>query len=227
MNSRTLNFRVTMYLLIGLAMAIAPACSTSFAKHSVAPSKTTASSAAVTPTSPNESRPETRVMPLNVDGKVSEVELKLFNQASLPLTTYVPGKEFSSEVGSSGEGKAVRFNYSPDGKQDGKAYIHIFLPTRSTSLEGIQDLLLNDGGLLASNGWELVDRTDIVSYAWAREKLIYQQRTGNQTFVGAIYVGEHNSQAFYAFTHYPVEYSNDFEPRSTVVLESLQFRDEQ
>ena len=219
-----MNFRPLIFLLIGLSVAIVPACTTSFAKSKVNLSSTTSPSAAVAKAS--ESRPETRVMALNVDGKVSEVELKLFNQPALPLTAYVPTKDFSSEVGSSGEGTAVRFNYSPDSKKDSKAYLHVFLPARSTNIEGIQDLLLGDGGLLASNGWDLVDRTDIVSYAWAKEKLIYQQRTGNKTFVGAIYVGEHNGNAFYAFTHYPVEYSKDFEPRSTVVLESLQFRDE-
>jgi hypothetical protein len=222
MNSGAMNFRILIYLLLGLAVAIAPACTISFAKSKATPS----GSPSVVLAKADESRPATRVMSLNVDGKVSEVELKLFNQPALPLTTYVPTKDFSSEVGSSGEGTAVRFNYSPDSKKDSKAYLHIFLPARNTSVEGIQDLLLNDGGLLASNGWDLVDRTDIVSYAWAKEKLIYQQRTGNKTFVGAIYVGEHNGRAFYAFTHYPVEYSKDFEPRSTVVLESLQFRDE-
>lgn len=169
-------------------------------------------------------RPATRILPINIEGEVTGLELKLFDQASLPFTAYVPSKDFTSEVGSSEEGTGTRFYYSPKGVKDEKAYIHIFLPAQATSTEGVQDLLMSDGGLLASNGWELIDRTDIVSFAWAREKLIYRQRTADQTLTGAIFIGEHNGSAFYAFTHYPVEYSDGFEPRSTVVLESLQFR---
>ncbi|NJR64242.1 MAG: hypothetical protein HC772_01180 [Leptolyngbyaceae cyanobacterium CRU_2_3] len=58
-------------------------------------------------------------------------------------------------------------------------------------------------------------------------KLIYQQRAANQTLIGAIYIGEQDGKSFYAFTHYPIEYGDGFAPRSTIVLESLQFREKQ
>jgi hypothetical protein len=173
----------------------------------------------------DRTRSESRILPVNVEGKLTEIELKLFNQLPLPFTAYVPVKDFTSEVGSSEEGTGVRFYYSPKGVKNEKAYIHIFLPAQDTSVERVQALLIGDGGLLASNGWELIDRTNIVSYAWAKEKLIYQQRASDQTFVGSIYIGEQNGKAFYAFTHYPIEYRNVFEPRSTIVIESLQFKE--
>ncbi|MFM7426628.1 MAG: hypothetical protein ACKO7W_16810, partial [Elainella sp.] len=69
-------------------------------------------------------------------------------------------------------------------------------------------------------------RTDIVSYPWAKEKLIYQQRTAQQNYVGSIYIGDYEGRSFYALTHYPAEYMDGFEPRSTIMLENLQFRDE-
>jgi hypothetical protein len=81
---------------------------------------------------------------------------------------------------------------------------------------------------MASNNWELVDRTDVISYPWAKEKLTYQQQTQNtagEMAIGAIYIGEDEGKAFYVLTHYPAEYSDGFEPRSAVILENLQFRE--
>ena len=216
-----MKLRGVAYLLTALGLAVLTACTRPW--QEAAPSAIAPGSSALAAQA-DHSRPDTRILPVNVEGKLTEIELKLFDQPPLPLTTYVPVKDFASEVGSSGEGTGVRFYYSPKGVKNDKTYIHIFLPTQNISVEEMQDLLMGDGGLMASNGWELSDRTDIVSYAWAKEKLIYQQRTPNQTFMGAIYVGEQNGKAFYAFTHYPVGLRDVFEPRSTVVLENLQFK---
>jgi hypothetical protein len=165
-------------------------------------------------------------MPMTVDGKAVELELHLFNQATLPFTTYVPIKDFQNEVNSSNQGTVAQFFFTPKAQKKSSAYVQIFLPAQQTSIEEMRDLLMGDRGLLSSNNWQLVDRTDIVSYPWAREKLIYQQRTGNQNFLGAIYIGENQGRSFYALTHYPTEYSDSFEPRSTVMLENLQFKNE-
>lgn len=67
---------------------------------------------------------------------------------------------------------------------------------------------------------------NIVSYAWAEEKLIYQEQA-EETAIGVIYVGQNNEQAFYTITHYPLEVRDAFEPRANLVLESLQFEDEE
>jgi hypothetical protein len=165
-------------------------------------------------------------MPMTVEGKVIEMELRLFDRPALPFTTYVPIKDFQNEVGSSGQGTVAQFFFSPKGKKNASAYVQIFLPTQQTSVDDMRNLLLSDSGLLASNNWQLVDRTDIVSYPWAREKLIYQQRSGKEKFLGSIYIGENQGRSFYALTHYPAEYSDGFEPRSTIMLENLQFRNE-
>lgn len=176
--------------------------------------------------SPNTNRPDTRVMPMTIEGKVIEMELRLFDQPPLPFTTYVPIKDFQDQVDNSEQGTVAQFMFSPQGKKDEAAYVQIFLPTRQTSVKEMQELLLSDQGLLVSNNWELIDRTDIVSYTWAREKLIYQQRSGKQQFLGSIYIGDYEGRSFYALTHYPAEYLDGFEPRSTIVLENLQFRDQ-
>jgi hypothetical protein len=220
-----MKLQSTAYWLMGLGLAGLTACTNPLQIASPTPSPSSASPATPQAQGGDRPRPDTRVLPINIEGQLTEIELRLFDQAPLPFTTYVPIKDFTSEVGSSEEGTGVRFYFSPKGVKDDKAYLHIFLPSQNITVEDVRNLILGDGGLLASNGWELVDRTDIVSYAWAKEKLIYQQRTPNQTFVGAIYIGEQDDKAFYAFTHYPVEYGDGFEPRSTIVLESLQFKD--
>jgi hypothetical protein len=191
------------------------------------PASSSSAPSAVNPAvTPPNSRPDTRIMPMAVEGTLVEMELSLFNKSSLPFTTYVPTKDFETEVDESSQGTVAQFFFSPKGKKDQTAYVQIFLPARQTSVEEMRRLLLDESGLLASNRWSLVDRTNIVSYTWASEKLIYQQKTGKQNFVGSIYIGEYKGQAFYALTHYPAEYTDGFEPRSTVMLENLQFRDE-
>jgi hypothetical protein len=180
----------------------------------------------VPPTPPLASaQPETRVTPITIEGQPIAVELKLFDQKNLPFTTYAPAKDFQSSVGASGEGQGIWFHFSPTGQKDESAYIHIFLPASLTGLEDLRQLVLGDNGLMASNQWELTDRTDVVSYPWAKEKLTYQHQTPNGLAVGAIYIGEHQGKAFYIATHYPAEYTDGFEPRSAVILENLKFRE--
>jgi hypothetical protein len=189
-------------------------------------SKTLEPTAPPTPiASPSPTQPETRVTPITIEGQPVEVELNLFNPPSLPLTTYIPAKDFQSQVGASGEGQGIWFYYSPTGKKDENAYIHIFMPAAPMSLEEMRQLVLGDRGVMATNQWELGDRTDIVSYPWAKEKLTYQHPTPNGLAVGAIYIGENQGKVFYVATHYPAEYTDGFEPRSAVILENLKFRE--
>jgi hypothetical protein len=173
-------------------------------------------------------QPESRVIPLSIEGQSVEVELRLFNPAGVSFTTYVPAKDFQSDVSGSGEGQGIRFYFSPTGKKDKNAYVQMFMPSSPNSVEDIRQLILGDQGVMASNQWELVDRTDIISYPWAKEKLTYQQQTqgtAGEMIIGSIYIGEDKGKAFYILTHYPAEYSDGFEPRSAVILENLQFRE--
>lgn len=173
-------------------------------------------------------QPESRVILLSIEGQSVEVELKLFNVVDLPFTTYVPAKDFQGNVDGSGEGQGIKFYYSPTGKKDENAYVQMFLPSSPNSVEDIRQLILGDEGVMAGNQWELVDRTDVISYPWAKEKLTYQQQTQDtpgEMAIGAIYIGEDKGKAFYILTHYPAEYADGFEPRSAVILENLQFRE--
>ncbi len=194
----------------------------------VSPSLSPSGVATTTTQGSKQFQPESRVIPLSIEGQSVEVELKLFDLADVPFTTYVPAKDFQSDVGGSGEGQGIRFYFSPTGKKDKDAYVQMFMPSSPNTVEDIRQLILGDAGVMASNQWELVDRTDVISYPWAKEKLTYQQQTqdmAGEMIVGAIYIGEDKGKAFYILTHYPAEYADGFEPRSAVILENLQFRE--
>lgn len=211
--------------MAGMLVTIA-SCATLKANAPDSSPSPTASQSVDRPTaSGNHTRtqPDTKIMTMNLEGRSTEVTLKRFHQAPLPFTTYYPEKSFTPEMFSSADGTGVRFYFSPTGKKDEAAYISFFFPNRSNNPESIQDHILGEQGLLVKNKWELLDRTDIVSYPWAEEKLLYQHRTDSELMVGAIYIGQENGKTFYALTHYPIEYGDGFEPRSNILLENLQF----
>jgi hypothetical protein len=221
--------RNMVYWLIGGMLAATTACASLHSRELGFPSLTPSPSPPNAPTSVNSSngpdkvQPDTKIITMNLEGESREVELKLFQHQDLPFTTYYPAQSFTPEVQTSEDGVGVRFYFSPTGVKDEDAYLSFFLPNRSTDLETMQDLLLGNRGLLVDNQWELLDRTDIVSYGWAEEKMLYQHQAGAEQAVGAIYVGEEDGQVFYTLTHYPVEYGDGFEPRSNIIWENLQF----
>jgi hypothetical protein len=176
------------------------------------------------------SRPRSnrKIVTVNLEGQATQMELQLFQQDTLPFTTYYPVSGFTPEVSRSNSQPATmtQFYFSPTGTRDDEAYLTVFFPHRSVSLEAMQELVLGEQGLMVENQWELVDRTNIVSYPWATEKLIYQQVNQNSEMsVGSIYIGQEGDYTFYVVTHYPIEYGDGFEPRSSIVLENLQFAD--
>jgi hypothetical protein len=221
--------RNMVYWLIGGMLAATTACASLHSRESnfpglpPSPAASNSSTDASPSGPPDKVQPDSKIITMSLEGEASEVELKLFQHQALPFTTYYPAQAFTPEVRTSKDGVEVWFYFSPTGVKDENAYLSFFLPNRSTNVETMQNMILGDRGLLVDNQWELLDRTDIVSYGWAEEKLLYQHRKGGEQAVGAIYVGEEDGQAFYTLTHYPVEYGDGFEPRSNIILENLQF----
>jgi hypothetical protein len=218
--------RTAVYLSVTGILAILVACVSLQSKNGNSPA-TPADNAAPADSAAEQGgkvQPDTKIITMNLEGESEEVELKLFQHSSLPFTTYYPAKSFTPELRSSEDGVGVRFYFSPTGEKNAAAYICFFLPNRSDNLEDMQELVLGDRGLLVSNQWELLDRTNIVSYSWAEEKMLYRQQAGGEQMVGAIYVGQEAGYTFYTVTHYPIEYGDGFEPRSNILLENLQFQ---
>ncbi|WP_088891539.1 hypothetical protein [Leptolyngbya ohadii] len=222
-----MKFRQSAVLLLaGASLSSLSACSV--LENSLQNTRFDIASASTPSPSPQpEDRPATRIMAIRVDGRMSEVELKLLNQSKLPFTTYYPAKDFKPQALQSDGGDGIRLVYSPKGKPRSNTYVDLVQPNQEATLDQLRDYILDPQGLLAKNQWQLIDRTDVVSYPWVKEKLIYQQQTQNGTIEGAIYVGEEQGQAFYLITHYPAEEVNRFESLATIALENVQFRTEE
>ncbi|MEP0909542.1 hypothetical protein NDI45_01270 [Leptolyngbya sp. GB1-A1] len=224
-----MNYKQSAVLLLaGASFASLSSCS--ILENSLQDGQAFNIAAASTPEaspSPNaEDRPATRIMAIHVSGRMAEVELTLLNQPSLPFTTYFPAKDFKPQSIASQAGTGIRLVYSPQGKPRSNTYVDIVQPQQKATLDQLRDYVLDPQGLLAKNQWQLVDRTNIVSYPWVKEKLIYRQQTPNGTIEGAVYLGETEGQAFYLMTHYPEREISRFESLGTIALENLQFRDE-
>lgn len=218
--------RTMLHLIMAGVLMMIASCASLKANESDLPAPTSTARSAQPETANDSSvQPDTKIVTMNLEGEPTEIELKRFDQSTLPFTTYYPETAFIPEMSSSAQGTGVRFYFSPTGQKDESAYISFFFPRGSNSVESIQNLLLGDQGVLIKNGWELIDRTDIVSYPWAKEKLLYQHQENTERVVGAIYVGQEAGQTFYTLTHYPAEYGDGFEPRSNIVLENLQFEE--
>jgi len=168
-------------------------------------------------------RPPTKTGTIRVEGEKTQVPLKLYKQASPAFSTYYVSNYFVPEFSSSGEGTAVRFFANTTGTKNQDAYVHFFFPARAKSLGQIRTLVNGKGGLIASNRWQVVSRTQKVPYSWAKEKINFQQRKGNQIRLGSVYLGENKGKAFYAIAHYPGEYGDGFAPREDLIFQNVQF----
>jgi hypothetical protein len=178
-----------------------------------------------TGTTTESQRPSTKTDTISVEGEKTEVTLKLYDQASEAFTTYYPENDFVAESGGSGEGTGARFYFNAGGTKNENVYVAMFFPNQANNLEQIQKLVTGKGGLVQSNQWQVVSRTKDVPYAWAKEKIVFKQRTGSENIGGAVYIGKSNGKVFYVITHYPAEYGDGFAPRASLILKNLQVSD--
>ncbi len=186
------------------------------------------------------SLPLTKSTTVNLDGEISEVELVLYDEVELPLGVYVPSNGVQAETVGSESAAEVRFHLEVQNSVNPEAdpvneddvfpqsYIHFVFPNGKVNAEDMQNLVLGDSGLLSANGWEIVDRTNVVTYPWALEKIVYQSSSGVE---GAIFIGENRisdreSEFFLIFSHIPTEYASNLAPTTTLILENIEFLDD-
>lgn len=199
----------------------AAAESTSSTTQTTATQTSRSNQVAQTPS--NSQQPRTKTESISVEGEETEISLKLYDEASQVFTTYFPENDFVAESGGSGEGTGARFYFSAGGTRNEAVYVAMFFPAQATSLEQIQKLVTQQGGLLQRNQWQIVNQTEEVPYSWAKEKItFYEQRTASQPIGGEVYIGESDGKAFYVITHYPAEYAEGFGPRADLILKNLQ-----
>ncbi len=169
-------------------------------------------------------RPEFSSEQIEIEGQPTELALKLFTEPELPYSTYVPIDEFVTDVQETEQATVVTHYANFGGTLNENAYIRVVLPKRSTTVETIQEQILGEEGLLASRNWQITDRTDVVVWPWAREDIHYRSSDADDNSAGEILIGEHEGQGFYILSHYPIEYTEGFEPRAMVLINELQFK---
>lgn len=171
----------------------------------------------------NTKRPPTKTATISVEGEKTQINLKLYNQESLAFSTYYPESYFIPKSGGSGEGTGVRFYVNSNGTKNQDAYIHFFFPARRTSVAQLKNMINGKRGLIATNGWKANSWSRDLPYSWAKERVVFNQRKGNQIINGSVILGEYKGKAFYVITHIPGDYGDGFGPRANVVFQNLQF----
>ncbi|NJL36785.1 MAG: hypothetical protein HC840_09905 [Leptolyngbyaceae cyanobacterium RM2_2_4] len=171
------------------------------------------------------SEPETKMAQVSVEGETSEIELQRFVSESSPFMTYFPAEDFTPEAAGEGSEEGDRFYFSPTGTPNREAYVQVVFPENASSPEDVQQLVLGDKGLLAINNWDEVSQNSSTAYSWAVEEIFYEQNTDAETYMGVVYIGEQNGEAFYVVTHAPAEYGDGFDPRANMILENLEISD--
>lgn len=153
-----------------------------------------------------------------------QIPVKLFNQNGYPFTTYFPENDFVVESGASDEGMGVWFYSKASGKKYQSAYVHFFFPAKSPNLEGMRRSVVGKRGLMETNKWTVKRRTQNVPYPWAKERIDFEQRQGNKTLMGTVYLGEYQGKAFRVTEHFPADYGDGFAPRASIILKELQIK---
>ncbi len=172
-------------------------------------------------------RPEFSSEQLEIEGQPTELTLKLFAEPELPYSTYMPINEFVTDIQETDQATVVTHYANFGGTLNENAYIRVFLPDRPTTVEDLQEQILGEEGLMASRSWQITDRTNVVVWPWAREYIHFLSSNTDENSAGQILIGEHEGQGFYIVSHYPIEYMEGFEPRAMILINELQFKNNQ
>jgi hypothetical protein len=168
-------------------------------------------------------RPPTKTATIYVEGEKTQVTLKLYKQSSPKFSTYYPDKFFVPErLGSSDEGTNTRFYVNTTGTKKADAYVSVISLNFIKNLRSLKKFVNGKDGLIASNRWQVTGKTTKLPYSWAKEKISFQQRKGNQLYFGNVILGQSQGKAFYTITYYPAEYADGFSPREDIILQNLQ-----
>jgi hypothetical protein len=178
--------------------------------------------------------PETRVTTINLNGKITEVQLELINVESLPAILYVPaGKLQEKTVAADGtittqlqflsEGDRPLDDSSSASNVSSDSYLEVKFLDSGSTLDDVRHLVLGESGLFAQHQWHMMDRTEVVSYSWATERIDYQQGQGDNAIVGSLWIGQSGDRSFYVMTRYPVSEANILKPEIALILENMNF----
>lgn len=174
--------------------------------------------------------PQNKIVMSNVGAGVQEVELELFQGEDIPLAIYLPTQAFKGEVVDTEAGREVHLYYAPTGERQSDVEIYFLFPGETTLLEDAQNVVLSEDSVLSRAGLAIVDRTEVVSYPWAKEKFVYQQveTSEGKPDRGFAFIGENLSTVaendfFIVMVYYPDAKSEVIEAQTALILDNVEF----
>lgn len=177
--------------------------------------------AAASEPSLSDEPPRTKIETLKVEMIPEAITLRIFDEG-FPFLTYYPEDLFTVKTTSSGEGSAVRFVASYGVRANRDAYVSIFVPAEKISADAVNKRWIQGkNGLIATNGWETLERLIAPEYPWVKETWAFK---GANEIFGRILLGEVQGQGFYVVLHYHATYGMGFIPRARPILSNLRWK---
>jgi hypothetical protein len=155
---------------------------------------------------------------IQVDGGLHRVRLAQIGD-TLPFSTAYPVDEMEARIGKDGRGTGVRFLATFEGKPDDDAYVHIFIPAYTMSVDQIQDMV--DAGL-KDRGVQVQPIGGSGACPWADRSF---RLADDQGYTGLACIGRHNGSAFYLLEFYPGRLANEMEARIDVIRKHFRWND--
>lgn len=169
--------------------------------------------------------PATKLDTMSVEGEKSNITLALYDQQSLPFTTYIPEEKFEDELEVSPQATTATFYFKhEDGTLQRKAYVQFLIPQSQTTVQALKQKMTAPGGIIAQNRWKVTNQDTEIPYSWATERIDFMRQEQPDVLMGTIYLGEQNGKAFAVIEQFPGDYGDGFAPLAGKILSNLQFR---
>jgi hypothetical protein len=163
---------------------------------------------------------------IRIAGKEREFTFTLFDSSEiffpLPFTTYVP-QDIVTESASSGEGDAVLFIASFDGKRNDDATVHVYVYREGTTEAEARRVFKLGFGRVSGPPRERQSGTPM-HYRWSLMEYDFVP-SKEHALVGSIALGHRGGRFFTVALRYPKGQEEEFAPRGRRILEEFRWKD--
>lgn len=172
---------------------------------------------------PTTGLPEDKIDSLQIEGQVEPVTLRLYRDPELPVVTYYPEGDFEPEVVLSSQGTGVHFTATFGGVRNEDATMRLFFPEQYSTLndpDELQTLVEEPGGIAEIEGFTLRRAENGTPCPRAEHAWIVEPE-GDRT--GFMCISSRGERWFVVIASYPLEYSEGFGPRASIILRELRW----
>lgn len=171
-----------------------------------------------------EQRPDTRRIPISIEGTVDTIEVLLVrapDDLAMRFSTYVP-EDMSASFARERRGDAFRVHANFGGVANEQAYVEVLIYPAGTSAEAARDSLREAVRALHP---DVEIEPQIGGYVWAEEAHAFRYHKGGGVYLGLAALGRHDDHYFRLIRHYPGDYGDGMGPRVASILEQWRWAD--